>query len=338
MIVCITFGYYVIDTWFVARKIKGIREGLEAHGYILCLGIVGEQNLSKISGLDGDGVIFEEGLVFWIAYFIIYSFSGWIIEVLHAFIERKEWVNRGFIKGPFCPIYGFGVLMLLVVLTPVEGNWPLLFILAVALITLLEFVTGLLLETLFGAKWWDYQDEKYHVKGYVCPKYSLLFGGMAIITIKGIHPLIEAGMETIPSRALQASALILLTYLAVDFIQTVLEIIGLNRLLQELQQKMEELRQLEVREMLLKERIEKLGHMERQVEEVERRLQLIKDHFKELRIEYEVMLRSGLGRYRRILKAFPRFHSKRFQKGYKKLKERFRSFRNGEQRNGEGKQ
>lgn len=275
-------------------------------------------------------MIFGEGLMYWIAFFIIYSFLGWIVEVLHAYWERREWVNRGFIKGPFCPIYGVGALMLLMVLTPVEGNWLLLFILAVALITLLEFVTGLLLETLFGAKWWDYQDEKYHVKGYVCPKYSLLFGGMALLTLKGIHPLIEAGVETIPSRVLQALALILLTYLAVDFIQTVLEIIGLNRLLRELQQKTEELRQLEIRETLLKERIEKLGQMEKQVEEVERRLHLIKDHFKELRIEYEAMLRAGLGRYRRILKAFPRFQSKRFQKGYKKLTERFRSFRNGE--------
>ncbi len=274
-------------------------------------------------------MIFGEILIYWIAYFIIYSFLGWLIEVIHAYIERGEWVNRGFIKGPFCPIYGFGALLLLALLSPIQQNWLILFIGAVMLITLLEFVTGLFLETLFGAKWWDYQDEKYHMKGYVCPKYSLLFGVLAVVAIKGVHPLIETNVREIPSAALEALALILLTYLTVDFIQTVLEIIGLNRLLRDLQQKIEELQQLEIRETLLKERKERLGKMEKQVEEIELRMNMIKDHFKELRIEYEAMLRAGMGRYRRILKAFPKFQSKRFQKGYKKLKERFRSFRSG---------
>nr|WP_306770689.1 putative ABC transporter permease [Isachenkonia alkalipeptolytica] len=274
---------------------------------------------------------------FWIAYFIIYSFLGWLLEVIHAYIERREWVNRGFIKGPFCPIYGFGVLLLLAMLSPIQENGFVLFLGAVILITLLEFVTGLVLETLFGAKWWEYQDEKYHIKGYVCPKYSLLFGAGALFTIKWVHPLVVSGVEGIPPIYLQAGTLMILTYLVVDFIQTVLEIIGLNRLLRDLQQKMEELQQLEIRETLLKERKEKLGKMEKQVEEIEVRMNMIKEHFKELRIEYEAMLRAGMGRYRRILKAFPKFRSKRFQKGYKKLKERFRSFRNGEQKSGNNK-
>lgn len=273
-------------------------------------------------------MIFDESLLYWIAYFIIYSFLGWSIEVIHAYIERGEWVNRGFIKGPFCPIYGFGALLLLTGLSPMQENWVGLFLGAVVLITLLEFVTGLILETLFGAKWWDYKDEKYHMKGYVCPKYSILFGVMAGITIRGIHPLIETNVRAIPSTVLQTLVLILLTYLVVDFIQTVVEIIGLNRTLRDLQQKIEELRQLEIRETLLKERKEKLGKMEKQVEEVELRLNIIKEHFKELKIEYEAILRAGLGRYRRILKAFPKFQSKRFQKGYKKLKERFRNLKN----------
>ncbi len=273
-------------------------------------------------------MIFGENATYWIAYFIIYSFLGWLVEVLHAYKRSGGWVNRGFIKGPFCPIYGFGGLLLLVVLSPIRENWFSLFLGAVLLITLLEFVTGLVLETLFGAKWWDYQDMKFHIKGYVCPRYSLLFGVLAVVTIKGIHPFVETAVEGTPLLYLQTASLILLTYLVVDFIQTVLEIIGMNQMLRELQQKIEELRQLEIRETLLKERKEKLGQMEKQVEEVEVRLNMIKEHFKELKIEYEAMLRAGLARYRRILKAFPKFQSKRFQKGYKKLKERFRSLKN----------
>jgi len=273
-------------------------------------------------------VIFGESLNYWIAYFIIYSFLGWLLEVLHAYKKRGEWVNRGFIKAPFCPVYGFGALLLLIVLSPIQQNWIGLLLGSVLLITLLEFITGLILETLFGAKWWDYHDEKFNIKGYVCPKYSILFGVLAVGTIKGIHPVLESVIEGVSSIYLQTAGLIILTYLVVDFIQTIVEIIGLNRLLQDLQHKMEELRQLEIKETLLKERKEKLGQMEKQVEEVELRMNMIKEHFKELKIEYEAMLRAGLGRYRRILKAFPKFQSKRFQKGYKKLKERFRSLKN----------
>ena len=273
-------------------------------------------------------MIFGESVSYWIAYFIIYSFLGWVVEVLHAYKKRGEWVNRGFIKAPFCPIYGFGAILLLVVLSPIRENWISLFFGTVLLITLLEFITGLILETLFGAKWWDYHEEKCHIQGYVCPKYSLLFGVLALGTIKIIHPVVETAIEGVSPIYLETAGLIFLTYLAVDFIQTVLEIIGLNRLLQELQHKMEELKQLEIRETLLRERKEKLGQMEKQVEEVEVRMNMIKDHFKELKIEYEATLRAGLGRYRRILKAFPRFQSKRFQQGYKKLKERFRSLKN----------
>lgn len=272
-------------------------------------------------------MILGESLIFWIAYFIIYSFLGWLIEVFHAYNKRGEWVNRGFIKAPFCPIYGFGAVLLLGLLSPIKESWIGLFIGAVLLITLLEFVTGLILETAFGAKWWDYRKEKFHFHGYVCPKYSLIFGFLAVITMKGIHPFIAAGVGSLSSVVLEASVLIILTYLIMDFIQTVLEIIEMNRLLRELQQKIEEIKQLQIREALLRERQEKLGKMERQVEEIEKRMQLIKDHFGELKIEYEAALRAGLRRYRRILKAFPGFQSKRFQEGFKKLKERFRSIR-----------
>lgn len=277
-------------------------------------------------------MIFGENIIFWVAYFIIYSLLGWILEVLHAYKKRKEWVNRGFIKGPFCPVYGFGALLILVILAPIQQNWIILFFGGVLLITLLEFVTGLLLETIFGAKWWDYQDEKYHIKGYVCPKYSLLFGVVAVITMKGIHPFIENSLRTLSTNVLQGLVLIFITYLTVDFIQTVLEIMGLNRLLRDLQHKIDELQQLEIRETLLNERIERLGKMEKHVEEIESRMGMIKEHFKELKIEYEAMLRAGMGRYGRIIRAFPKFHSKRFQIGYKKLKERFRSFRSGQQK------
>lgn len=272
-------------------------------------------------------MFFGEGLSHWIAYFILYSFFGWLVEVFHERIQSRRWINRGFLKGPFCPIYGFGVLLLLGLLAPFQNSWIRLFFGGVAVITVLEFVTGFLLERLFGARWWDYHDEKFHIKGYVCPKYSLLFGLLALAGLKGIHPGVETFVEEMPVLYLQAFGLIILTYITVDFVQAVLEIIGLNRLLKELQQKLEEIKQLEIRQRLLKERKEKLGKMEKQVEEVEQRLHTVMERFKELKIEYEIILRAGLGRYRRILKAFPRFQSKRFQQGYKKLKERFKSLR-----------
>lgn len=109
--------------------------------------------------------------------FIIYAFVGWCCEVAFAAVKLGAFVNRGFLTGPVCPIYGFGMLIVATLLTPLAGNWLLLFLGAAILTSLLELVTGFVLEKFFHQKWWDYSGIRGNIGGYICPQFSLLWGG-----------------------------------------------------------------------------------------------------------------------------------------------------------------
>ena len=107
--------------------------------------------------------------------FFTYGFLGWCSEVAFATLKTGGFVNRGFLNGPICPIYGFGMLIVVVCLTPLNDSWPLLFLGSMALTTALEFFTGWVLEKLFQTKWWDYSERKFNVKGYICLEFSILW-------------------------------------------------------------------------------------------------------------------------------------------------------------------
>ena len=124
----------------------------------------------------------------YILFFFIYSFIGWCVEVVHAALKTGKFVNRGFLNGCVCPVYGVGVSLILVCLTPINKNIAILFFASVGLTTALEFVTGFVLEKLFHTKWWDYSREHFNVKGYVCLKYSLLWGLACVFVVDLVHP------------------------------------------------------------------------------------------------------------------------------------------------------
>ena len=100
--------------------------------------------------------------------FFIYAFLGWCTEVSYAALVTGTFVNRGFLNGPVCPIYGFGVVIVLTCLTPLAGSLPLLFLGSVVLTSALEWLTGFALEKLFHQRWWDYSDEPFNLSGYIC--------------------------------------------------------------------------------------------------------------------------------------------------------------------------
>ena len=108
--------------------------------------------------------------------FLIYAFLGWCTEVAFAAVTRGKFVNRGMANGPICPIYGFGVLAVLFCLQPFRGNFFLLFLGSVVVTSLLELVTGWALEKFFHDKWWDYSNEPFNIKGYICLRFSILWG------------------------------------------------------------------------------------------------------------------------------------------------------------------
>lgn len=120
--------------------------------------------------------------------FFFYSFVGWAVEVAFAAIKHGRYQNRGFLIGPICPIYGYGVVSVLLILTPIKNNLILLFICSALVTTLIEFVTGWFLEWRYNERWWDYSECKFNIKGYICLEFSILWGLAATVIVKFVNP------------------------------------------------------------------------------------------------------------------------------------------------------
>ena len=111
-----------------------------------------------------------------LAYFLIYSCLGWCLEVVYAAVTTGKLVNRGFLNGPVCPIYGFGMVIVLYALTPLVDNTLLLYLGGVILPSALELVGGWALYKLYRTRWWDYSDYPFNIGGYICLEFCLLWG------------------------------------------------------------------------------------------------------------------------------------------------------------------
>lgn len=130
--------------------------------------------------------------------FFVYGFLGWCTEVAFAACKEQKFVNRGFLNGPICPIYGFGVSTVLLFLTPFQDNLIMLYLISTIVVTALEWLTGFLLERLFHSRWWDYSDMPLNLNGYVCLLFSVIWGAACVFIVKVFHPLIAAGITFLP--------------------------------------------------------------------------------------------------------------------------------------------
>lgn len=133
-----------------------------------------------------------------LAFFLIYSCLGWCVEVVYAAATTGQLVNRGFLNGPVCPIYGFGMILVLFFLTPLEDDLLLLYLGGVILPSALELVGGWALYKLYRTRWWDYTDKPFNIGGYVCLEFSLMWGVGAMVMVKAIHPTIAALVNILP--------------------------------------------------------------------------------------------------------------------------------------------
>lgn len=160
--------------------------------------------------------------------FFLYSFIGWCIEVCYSAIRRRQFVNRGFVNSPLCPIYGFGNVLFAIFLPELTGNPFFLFLGGALLATVLEYATGMLMEKIFHKKLWDYSGIKHNLSGYVCVRYSLLWGVLAVITMLFTNPFLCNILRMIPhsvTMAVQWTAVILLT---LDFITTAMTVLNMK--------------------------------------------------------------------------------------------------------------
>ena len=131
--------------------------------------------------------------------FFIYAILGWIIETTLVSIEKRKFVNRGFLIGPYCPIYGFGGLAITILLKNYTKDPIVLFLMAVIICGILEYFTSYIMEKIFKARWWDYSQRKFNINGRVCLENLVLFGLASCVIIYVTNPFIIKHLKMIPS-------------------------------------------------------------------------------------------------------------------------------------------
>lgn len=164
-----------------------------------------------------------------IFYFFIYAFLGWCTEVSFFAVKTGKFVNRGFLNGPVCPIYGFGLVFIIAALTPLKENLILLFLGSIVITSSLEFLTGWALEKIFHTRWWDYSQNKFNLHGYICLEFSLIWGLSATAVMKILHPIVETAIEFIPVTAGRILIVIFSVIIICDFAETIATIRNMQK-------------------------------------------------------------------------------------------------------------
>ena len=177
-------------------------------------------------------------------YFFVYGFLGWCTEVAFAAVKEQRFVNRGFLNGPICPIYGVGVSAVVFLLEPYSHKLLLLYIASVIIVTLIEGLTGWIMDVLFHSKWWDYSDMKFNIGGYVCLTFSLVWGVACVAIMKFIHPLIHKALSFIPHTLGIVIIVILAAALIADLSVTVSAILKFNKHLEGMEKIAKELHEI----------------------------------------------------------------------------------------------
>ncbi|NLA96176.1 MAG: putative ABC transporter permease [Clostridiaceae bacterium] len=173
----------------------------------------------------------------WFLWFVAYSVMGWIYETTLCSIMQKHFVNRGFLNGPYCPIYGGGAVLVILLLGGLRS--PLLLFLAAALLTgTLEYLTSWAMEKLFHARWWDYSEKKFNIKGRVYLKGVIVFGLFSLILIHYLHPLVASLTARIPAKVRIAMALVFFSLFLIDMVYTLIKFAEFEKILQRMAESM----------------------------------------------------------------------------------------------------
>ncbi|WML59079.1 putative ABC transporter permease [Neobacillus sp. PS2-9] len=137
-----------------------------------------------------------EGVARIVFYFTVYSFIGWLLENSYSFFTKQIFFKENFLYGPFKPMYGFAPILLVYLISP-KNHWAIVLFLCVAIPTIVEYVSGALLQKLFHKQWWDYSDTPLQLHGHICLPFSVCWGLLSLICLFSVHPMIASWYETI---------------------------------------------------------------------------------------------------------------------------------------------
>lgn len=257
--------------------------------------------------------------------FLVYAFLGWCAEVAYAAVHNGKFVNRGFLNGPVCPIYGVGMLVVVTLLWGLRHNLILLFLGSAGLTTTLEYATGLILERFFHDKWWDYSDKPFNVKGYICLEFTVLWGLAAAFVVGAVHPFVFMIINKTPFVFGVILMSVLLAVFVTDLAITVTELVKLPKKMGAMLEAERALKAIsdKIGENISDTAIAAKEKGNELAEESKPRLEELKAEYEQKAAEYKRRFENRGFVPKRIFKAFPNLKSGR----YKVIFERFADFK-----------
>ena len=180
----------------------------------------------------------------WVLLFFFYCFCGWVWESCYVSLRQRRWVNRGFLHGPLLPIYGSGAIIILFVTLPVENDLRLVWLLGMLAATVLEYVTGAVMERLFQVRYWDYSKQKFNLNGHICLSSSIAWGFFSILLVRFLHPPVGRLLADVPAWLVDPAAIVLTAVFSADVVRSVQDALDLKEILTRVTEENEDLRRL----------------------------------------------------------------------------------------------
>lgn len=274
----------------------------------------------------------------WFLYFSIYSVLGWVCETVYCSVIQRKFVNRGFLNGPVCPVYGVGAVLVIYLLQPVAGNVPALFLTGMLVTTVLEYLTSVLLEKLFHMKWWDYSHFKLQINGRVCLLNSLMFGALSVFVMLVLHPRVQKLVDLIPAAVLPWISLGIAAVFIADTVLTVRSILILKGKLEEVRRALADIKE-KSEQVKAQFKVEWLARVLQAREQLQDKADDIAEYLEKFRLPEGISLREYVedrakklpslakkGRWmnQRLVRAFPSLNAPRYADILEQLKERLK--------------
>lgn len=226
----------------------------------------------------------------WLLFFYIYCFFGWCWESCYVSAKKRKWVNRGFLKGPFLPIYGFGALAVLVATLPVRSMPVLVCVFGLIGATLLELVTGICMERLFHVRYWDYSNQKFNFKGHICLGSSIGWGFFSLAMIYGFHKPVESFVTGLPYWFSNGASFVLTAVFAADFAVSFKTAMELRDILDGIERMKAEMKRLQRRAEVIETFL--ALEAEKRSEERMKNIEEWKDELEELKRDFKAGLKG----------------------------------------------
>lgn len=249
--------------------------------------------------------------------FLIFSFLGWLLEVVYNTLVEGVFLNRGMLAGPYCPIYGFGGVLIIELLYPLKSSFWLLFLGCILVCSVVEWLVGWILDKIFHQQWWDYSDRPFNISGYICLSFSIGWGIGGTILMRDLFPPIEFLIQRIPRLGLFIIAGLGVAAIGLDALVTFKAMLQINNKLEGLVEAREKLRSLS--EGIGSNVANRTIKLENATERLIRR--------PELDYKLKEIKKKLSASERRILKAFPRIRMTK-SKVHREVFEQFRDYMN----------